>query len=160
FPGRVQVLRRSAATCTDEASTESALLEFAAAVDFDMLCTIQATSPMTTADDFQRARHRFDERQADSMLTATRVWRFYWNDAGAPLNYDPANRPRRQDFAGSLMENGAFYFTRREVLQQQRCRLAGRIAIHEMDPLSATEIDEPEDWTVVERLLLARAAGG
>src|SRR5262245_57528289 len=49
FAGRVRLFDRAAATCTDEASTESALLEFAAAVDFDVLCTIQATSPMTRA---------------------------------------------------------------------------------------------------------------
>src|SRR5688572_19541295 len=40
FPGDVQLFHRSAATCTDEASTESALIEFAAAVDCDVLCTI------------------------------------------------------------------------------------------------------------------------
>lgn len=160
FPDVVQLFDRSAATCTDEASTESALIEFARAVDFDVLCTIQATSPLTAAEDFRRARQRFGESQADSLLTATRVRRFYWDDAARPLNYDPARRPRRQDFAGSLMENGAFYYTRREILEQDGCRLGGRIAIHEMNDASATEIDEPEDWGIVERLLLARAGRG
>jgi YrbI family 3-deoxy-D-manno-octulosonate 8-phosphate phosphatase len=157
FAGRVQVFRRGAASCTDEASTESALLEFAAAVDFDVLCTIQATSPLTTAADFQAARRRLEEQQADSLLTAARVKRFYWTDEARPLNYDPASRPRRQDFAGSLMENGAFYLTRRAVLEAQRCRLGGRMAIHEMSGESAVEIDEPADWPVVERLLRQRS---
>ncbi len=156
FGDGVQVFRRGAHTCTDEASTESALLEFAAAVDFDVLCTIQATSPLTLADDFRMARRRFDAARADSLLTATRVKRFFWDDAARPLNYDPARRPRRQDFPGSLMENGAFYFTRREILDSARCRLGGRIVIHEMADDSATEIDEPADWPIVEGLLSAR----
>src|SRR5690606_7084514 len=45
FEDRVRVFRRAAHTCTDEASTESAQLEFAQAVPFTVLCTIQATSP-------------------------------------------------------------------------------------------------------------------
>jgi N-acylneuraminate cytidylyltransferase len=160
FAGRVRLFDRAAATCTDEASTESALLEFAAAVDFDVLCTIQATSPMTRPEDFAAARRRFEAEQADSLVTGTRVKRFYWTDDARPLNYDPSSRPRRQDFAGSLMENGAFYFTRRAVLQAQRCRLGGRMAVHEMTGESAVEIDEPGDWLVVERLLRQRGRTG
>lgn len=156
FEGQVQVFRRAAHTCTDEATTESAMLEFAAAVDFSVLCTIQATSPLTDAGDFRQARRQFEARRADSLLTATRVKRFFWSDDARPLNYDPSRRPRRQEFAGSLMENGAFYFTRREILAQGQCRLGGQIAIHEMSGDSATEIDEPADWAVLEQLLSAR----
>jgi YrbI family 3-deoxy-D-manno-octulosonate 8-phosphate phosphatase len=160
FGDRVQVFRRQAATCTDEASTESALLEFAAVNACDVLCTIQATSALTTAADFIAARRRFESEQADSLLTGTRTRRFYWSDAGSPLNYDPRQRPRRQDFSGSLMENGAFYFTRRALLDAVRNRLGGRIAIHEMAPDCAAEIDEPSDWSVVERLLRRRGVTG
>lgn len=156
FEDQVQVLRRAAHTCTDEATTESAQLEFAQAVPFSVLCTIQATSPMTAPADFRQARRSFEEAGADSLLTATRVKRFFWSDDARPLNYDPARRPRRQDFAGTLMENGAFYFTSRALLEQQRSRLGGKIVIHEMGGDSATEIDEPGDWNEVERLLLVR----
>lgn len=156
FAGKVRLFERSAATCTDEASTESALLEFAAVADFDVLCTIQATSPLTGAADFQRARRQFEQQHADSLLTAVRSHRFYWTDDGRALNYDPLKRPRRQDFAGTLMENGAFYFTRREVLSAQRCRLGGAITVYEMAAEHATELDEPEDWPIIERLLGAR----
>jgi N-acylneuraminate cytidylyltransferase len=156
FADRVNVFRRSAANCTDEASTESALREFAAASQFDVLCTIQGTSPLTTPEDFIAARRRFESEQADSLLTATRIRRFYWSDDARPLNYDPRQRPRRQEFPGSLMENGAFYFTRRVVLDSTGNRLGGRITIHEMGPESATEIDEPADWSLVERMLRQR----
>ena len=33
-----------------------------------------------------------------------------------PLNFDPARRPRRQDWPGDLVENGMFYFARRELV--------------------------------------------
>lgn len=158
FSGQVRLFERSPETCTDEASTESALLEFAREVPFDVICLVQATSPMTRAEDFVLARERFLTSHADSLVTGTRSKRFFWSSSGDPLNYDPAARPRRQDFAGSLVENGAFYFTNREVLEKQRCRLGGSICMFEMPEESALEIDEPDDWSRAEALLEQRRA--
>jgi len=158
FEGRIRLFERSPETCTDEASTESALVEFARDIPFDVLCLVQATSPMTRATDFVAARDQFVDSKADSLVTAVRTKRFFWSPSGLPLNYDPAARPRRQDFAGSLIENGAFYFTRREVLDQQRCRLGGRITVYEMPAESVLEIDEPGDWARAEAMLEQRRA--
>jgi N-acylneuraminate/3-deoxy-D-glycero-D-galacto-nononate cytidylyltransferase len=33
-----------------------------------------------------------------------------------PLNFNPRKRPRRQDLNGELVENGMFYFTRRNLI--------------------------------------------
>jgi len=163
FKGRVGVFRRSPETCTDEASTEDAMVEFAAAVPFDVLATVQATSPMTTSVDFRAARRLFLQRGADSLVTGTRLKRFLWveNDARpyptawAPLNHELGRRPRRQEFDGVLMENGAFYFTSRQILESQRFRLGGRVAFYEMMPDHDVEADEKDDWTILE-LRLAR----
>lgn len=152
----VQILDRPAGLATDEASTESVMLHAAQELEFDVLATIQATSPLVQAVDFQKAYNLFEVKRCDSLLTAVRIKRFFWNDDGTAWNYNPDRRPRRQDFAGSLMENGAFYFTRRNVLDQFRCRLGGRIGIYEMSAESAVEIDEPEDWGHVERTLRVR----
>lgn len=35
-----------------------------------------------------------------------------------PLNLDPAQRPRRQDWAGELCENGSFYFATRDLINK------------------------------------------
>ena len=42
-------------------------------------------------------------------------------------NYEPLKRPRRQDWDGELIENGAFYLTRKAILQEHGCRLGGKI---------------------------------
>lgn len=152
----VEVLDRPAALATDTASTESVMLHAASVLPFDVLVTIQATSPLVTAYDFRRARALFDAGGYDSLLTGVRTKRFFWSGAGVPLNYDPRTRPRRQDFEGALMENGAFYFTRRGVLESSGCRLGGRIGIYEMGEETAVEIDDPADWEAVERLLARR----
>jgi N-acylneuraminate cytidylyltransferase len=150
----VGIVSRPAEFATDEASTESVMLHFMTQVDFDALVTIQATSPLLRAQDLDQALVQFRERQLDSMLSAVRTKRFFWNDDATPINYNPLRRPRRQEFDGTLMENGAFYITRREILERCQCRLGGRIGIYEMDESTAAEIDEPEDWERIERLLL------
>ena len=50
---KVKTLLRSAENATDTASTESAMLEFTAQLQnsFEILCLLQATSPMTMAAD-------------------------------------------------------------------------------------------------------------
>jgi CMP-N-acetylneuraminic acid synthetase len=152
----VKVIFRPAEFATDEASTESVMLHFMREVPFDVLVTIQATSPLLIAQDLDRALVQFQAQRLDSMLSAVRTKRFFWSDDATPINYDPLHRPRRQEFAGTLMENGAFYITRRDILELHQCRLGGKIGVYEMDESTAVEIDEPEDWVLVERLLLQR----
>lgn len=155
FSSMVTVIERSAETCTDTASTESAMLEFQQKNPFDVICLIQATSPLTKALDFIVAKQMFVEQNVDSLLTAVRSKRFFWNDKNnTPVNYDPLKRPRRQDFDGYLMENGAFYMTGSKILEDYGNRLGGRIGIYEMAPETAVEIDDEADWIIVEQLLL------
>lgn len=152
----VRVIIRPAEFATDEATTESVMLHFMRQVDFDLLITIQATSPLLTCHDLDHALVQFQEQKLDSMLSAVRAKRFFWSNNATPINYDPLQRPRRQEFQGTLMENGAFYVTKRDILLLHQCRLAGKIGIYEMDESMAVEIDESEDWERVERLLLQR----
>jgi N-acylneuraminate cytidylyltransferase len=156
FPSGVELIDRSPESATDMASTESVMLEFQHRVAFDVLCLIQATSPLTLATDFVSARDRFEAGQFDSLLTGVEMKRFLWSRDGRPLNYDPRSRPRRQDFEGAWMENGAFYFTRAGILSDLHCRLGGKIAVHPMSAENGLEVDEPADWDIVEQLLLRR----
>lgn len=154
-----KIISRPEHLASDSATTESVMLDFLERVCFDTLITIQATSPLTRCEDLEAAADYFTQSRLDSLLTAVRIKRFFWSDDGNPLNYDPMCRPRRQEFKGTFMENGAFYFTRREILEYSGCRLGGNIGIYEMDGSTETEIDDPSDWHTVERLLVERLVG-
>ncbi len=152
----VEIVKRPAELATDTATTESVMLHLLEKVDFDILATIQATSPLVEAEDFINALHKFKAEELDSLLTGVRLRRFFWSPEGEPLNYKPEKRPLRQNFAGTIMENGAFYLTSRTVLSKYRSRLGGKVGIHEMNEDTLVELDEPEDWPVVETLLRKR----
>lgn len=153
----IEVIERSKQTATDTASTESAMLEFAHNYNFDHIVLIQATSPLLKAQDLKNAYDIYKEDEnADSLLSVCRQEKFIWKKKGEyfiPVNYDPRQRPRRQDHEGILVENGAFYFTSKESLLSYQNRLSGNILAYEMLPETYFEIDEPTDWKIVEELL-------
>lgn len=157
---KIKVTGRSPETATDTASTESAMLEFAQEHEFDNIVLIQATSPLLTADDLNGGFHVFYRNNIDSVLSVVVQKRFLWKYKNGmeaePLNYDIYHRPRRQEFEGYLVENGAFYITGRSSLLSSRSRLSGRIGVYEMPPETYLEIDEPDDWEIVSELLKRR----
>jgi len=159
---KLEVHHRSPESATDTASTESVVLEYARAHDdFDALVLIQATSPLTDTGDLERGIRLFEDGGYDSVLSVVRQKRFVWEEDGdvaVPVNYDFRCRPRRQEFDGILIENGAFYVTSRAALLASECRLSGRIGLVEMDEASYFEIDEPADWAIVEGLLARKSA--
>jgi N-acylneuraminate cytidylyltransferase len=149
-------INRSNETASDTASTESAMLEFAQHYYFKNIVLIQATSPLLKAHDLEDGIKKYIENEYDSLLSVVRQKRFIWVEDGQevkPINYNPLSRPRRQEFDGFLVENGAFYITSKELLQQTKCRISGKIGYYEMAEDSYFEIDEPSDWIIVEQLL-------
>lgn len=150
---KLQVIDRPNELASDTASTESVMLHCMDNTDFDALITIQATSPMLSSHDLEQAIKQFQLEKLDSMLSAVEFKRFLWGKNGSAINYDPCKRPRRQDFEGYLMENGAFYITDKTLLKKEKCRLGGKIGLYIMHDLSAIEIDEASDWIIAEAIL-------
>lgn len=157
---KVTVIGRSRDTASDTASTESAMLEFAEKYEFDNIVLVQATSPLLTSDDLDGGFLEYNLRETDSVLSVVRQKRFQWKTGNdglvVPLNYDILHRPRRQEFSGFLIENGAFYITSRNLLLKSRSRISGRIRAYEMDEVTYLEIDEPSDWEIIENYLKNR----
>ncbi len=160
---KVQVVGRAPHTAEDTASTESALLDWFAKDSCDDVILIQATSPLLTAEDLAGGMAKFRQGGYTSLLSVVRQKRFTWNEdngVGIPGNYDPMRRPRRQEWDGFFVENGAFYVTTRQALLGSGNRLSGKIGLWEMDEASYFEIDEPSDWEIVGGLLGAREKTG
>lgn len=154
---KVVVIGRSEETASDTASTESAMLEFASQYQFDNIFLIQATSPLLNSKDLEEGYKLFCLKDTDSVFSAVKQKRFHWNineeGYAYPTNYDMFHRPRRQDFEGYYVENGAFFITGKARLLESRNRISGNIRLYEMTDDSYFEIDEPSDWVIIEALL-------
>lgn len=153
---KTKVYRRSAENACDTASTESVMLEYIRYAQLpadNIFMLVQATSPLTETIHFTEALEMYNKGEYDSILTCVRNYRFFWNENGTSMNYDYKNRPRRQNFLGMLMENGAFYINKVGNILESSNRLSGHIGIYEMPEYTATEIDEPDDWIILENLM-------
>lgn len=153
---KTTLYRRSAENACDTASTESVMLEYIHYANLDaenIFMLVQATSPLTETKHFTEALQMYDKGEYDSVITCVRNYRFFWNEDGTSMNYDYMNRPRRQNFNGMLMENGAFYINTVGNILSNGNRLGGKIGIYEMPEYTATEIDEPDDWIILENLM-------
>ena len=150
---KVKVYDRSKENTQDTSSTESVILEYISSAnlsDGDIFMLVQVTSPFTQTSHFNEGLELF--KKHDSVLSCCESKRFSWKN-GKALNYDIYNRPRRQDFQGTLIENGAFYISSVSSIKQSKNRISGNTGIYEMPEYTYTEIDEIEDWIVAESLM-------
>ncbi len=157
WTNKVRALKRSDVSATDKASTETAIIEYCESInyDFDAFCLLQATSPFTKKEDINSCLFKLDGN-IDSALTVVNTHRFLWDKNGKPLNYNPLQRPRRQDFEGLLIENGAVYTITKQALKKHQNRIGDNTAIVKMPEDSLLEIDSESDWVAVESLLIER----
>jgi len=152
---KVVVYRRSNENAQDHSTSESIMLEYInfAKLDLsDVFMLVQATSPFTKSNDFSNGLKMMNSY--DTVFSCAKIKRFIWDKDSNPLNYDFKNRPRRQDFDGTFMENGAFCISLVSDIIKYNNRISGNIGICEMQEYTYVEIDEPEDWIIAERLFL------
>lgn len=152
---KVVIYRRSNENAQDHSTSESIMLEYInfAKLDLsDVFMLVQATSPFTKSNDFSNGLKMMNSY--DTVFSCAKIKRFIWDKDSNPLNYDFKNRPRRQDFDGTFMENGAFCISLVSDIIKYNNRISGNIGICEMPEYTFVEIDEPEDWIIAERLFL------
>uniref|UniRef100_A0A8C5MY66 N-acylneuraminate cytidylyltransferase n=1 Tax=Leptobrachium leishanense TaxID=445787 RepID=A0A8C5MY66_9ANUR len=152
-----QVHRRSAEVSKDTTSSLATIQEFLSHhPEVDMVGHIQATSPCLHPEDLRKVVDMIRIDWFDSVFSVVRHHLFRWTDVkktGAlttPENFDPAHRPRRQDWSGELYENGSFYFGIRKLILQGNLQ-AGKIAYYEMKPEHSVDIDIDIDWPIAEQ---------
>ena len=156
---KIEVYDRDPENARDESSTESVMIEYIKKSGLnpeDNFFLIQATSPLLKPEYIDEMYGEYINSGADSIFSGVREKQFHWRikDTGVePVNYDYRNRPRRQDFEGLIAENGACYINSVQNIIRHKCRLSGKIGAYELPSYTAYEIDEAEDWIIVEELM-------
>ncbi|KAI1882313.1 hypothetical protein AGOR_G00249390 [Albula goreensis] len=156
-----RVHRRSPEVSKDATSSLETIQEFAQLnPEVEVICNIQATSPCLHPHHLKEALSMITHQGYESVFSVVRRHHFRWKevkkgggDCTEPLNLNPAKRPRRQDWAGELVENGSFYFATRQLIENDLLQ-GGKIAYFEMLPEYSVDIDVDIDWPVAEQRVL------
>ncbi|HUG30652.1 MAG TPA: acylneuraminate cytidylyltransferase family protein [Candidatus Limnocylindria bacterium] len=128
-------------------------------VPAEMYLQTHSTNPLLQAATISRAIGEFRaSTERDSMFSVTRIQARLWSDAGKPLNHDPAVLLRTQDLAPVYLENSCLYLFSRELLEGRGTRIGANPLLFEIDRDEASDIDEEQDFRMVEALMTAAAA--
>ncbi|KAI4903963.1 hypothetical protein NFI96_026413, partial [Prochilodus magdalenae] len=156
-----QVIRRSPEVSKDSSSSLETIQEFLKLrPEVDIVCHIQATSPCLHPYHIKEALQMITDEGYDYVFSVVRRHQFRWSEVKreegknpTALNINTAKRPRRQDWPGEICENGSFYFSKREILENGYQQL-GRTVYYEMLPEHSVDIDVDIDWPVAEERVL------
>ena len=146
----------------DTASTESAMLHCCEYLESknelpELFILMQATSPMRSYGQIDKAINYLIEHNYDSLLTVSKSHRFTWKNPDNPAaSYDYMNRPRRQDIKEEdqeYLETGSFYITKTKMLMKYKNRLCGSVGMFETPEIESYEIDTHVDFVISEELI-------
>ena len=124
---------------------------------FDAIMTLQPTSPLRSIDDINNSIKIFsDDKDADSLVSVVEVPHNYSSEK--LMNYDgryiTGNNKikRRQEVLPTYARNGAaIYITKTDKLKDYI--FGGKIIPYFMSKLNSFDIDDMEDWEIVEKLI-------
>lgn len=119
---------------------------------YDVVITLQATSPLLTVETLDGAVKSFMESGYDTYISAVNKPHLSWTrrDGECVPNY--TERLNRQQLPPNYLEAGAFLITRRECMRENG-RIGEKVSVYEMPEKEAIDIDTYADWIVCEQEL-------
>jgi N-acylneuraminate cytidylyltransferase len=154
---KVSVYRREPKNAQDKSPTIDVVLEyinFAKLNKEDLFFLAQTTSPLLTSEEVDDFITKFKSaREVSSSFSCTEFKRICWREDGTPINHDLKKRQQRQNIEKILVENGAMYINSVANITSEKSLLSGKVLPYIMPQETSTEIDEPEDLVIVEKLL-------
>ena len=151
-----KVIDRPKELAMDTSTAEEVMMHFTEHIDYDIIVLIEPTYPLIQTRDINMSLDTFIKTKCDSLLTLENKKFFIWKllDKGktTPVNYNPENRPRYQEFRGIYVEEGGIYITTKENFLKSKCRINGKIGYYILQHPSI-DIDTEIDFKIAEVLL-------
>ena len=113
------------------------------------------TNPLLSSATVDRAVETFFQAfpGKDSLFSVTRWQKRLWRQDATPLNHDPAVLLRTQDLPPVFEENSCLYLFERQRFLARGNRLGVSPVLFEIEAGEAMDIDEEQDFRLVESIL-------
>ncbi|MBQ2654364.1 MAG: UDP-2,4-diacetamido-2,4,6-trideoxy-beta-L-altropyranose hydrolase [Methanobrevibacter sp.] len=154
------VVRRSEELSTDEALLDPVIhdamiqKEKMAFDEYDIVITLQPTSPLIKTQTLDEAIEKFDDFGLDSVISVVDDRHLSWGYDENNQRYFPnyIERVNRDDLPKSFRETGAILATRRSFVHEDS-RLGANIGIVEVSHEESVNIETFQDWWMAENYL-------
>ena len=155
-----EVILRPKNISGDKATTESAIIHCIKYFknDYEAIILLSPTSPLRKKNDIDNAIKFFYLNKLDSCFSGSKLTDFLiWNydkiyKKYTSINYDFKNRGSRQNRKLGYVENGSIYIFKPSLIIKKNNRIGGKFDIFNMDFWQSFEIDEKDDWKLLETM--------
>lgn len=154
------VIRRSEELSGDEVTLDPVIYdalikkEKVALDEYDIVITLQPTSPLIKPETLDYAIEKFEDFSIDSVISVVDDRHLNWGYDENNRRYFPQyiERVNRQFLPKSFRETGAILATRRSLVHENS-RLGTNIDLIEVSKEESVDIDNYEDWWVAENYI-------
>lgn len=154
----VEVIARPKELATDKVTLDPVIehavmyMEEKKGYRYDIVITMQATSPTLKMETIQKAIKYFEESEWDTLISATNKPHLSWGvkDGVIVKNYE--KRLNSQELPANYLETGGFLITRRQCVTSSG-RIGEKVNIFEISEDEAIDIDTYSDWVLAENIL-------
>jgi len=119
---------------------------------YDIIITLQPTSPVLKASTLDNAIENFIENNYDTIISAVNRPHLSWGEKENQIVPKYEKRLNRQQLPKNYVETGAFLITKRNIMNENT-RIGEKVSIYEVPEEESIDIDSTEDWLLCENLL-------
>ena len=155
----VEVIARPAELATDSVTLDPVIhhavcfMESQKGITYDLVITMQATSPTLRSATIKKAMEYFAAHDFDTVLSATNKPHLSWGvDKNGEYVKNYEKRLNSQELPANYIETGGFLITRRECVSEH-ARIGAKVSIFEIPEDEAVDIDTYSDWVLCENIL-------
>lgn len=121
-------------------------------VKYDVVITLQVTSPLLSSHTLESAVSDFLNSSYDTYISVVNKPHLSWTSREDKYIPNYRERLNRQQLPPNYLETGAFLITRRECMKPNT-RIGEKVSVYEMPEQEAIDIDDTSDWIVCEQAL-------
>lgn len=125
----------------------------------DLVLTLQNTSPFRNNHHIDDAISLLMRKSYDTVISGFKSKYLMWKNNKktiTPINYNPLERPRRQEMGKYFIENGAIYVTKYPSLKKSNSYVCGKVGLYEMPQHLSLEIDSYFDFFIAEQIFKSK----
>ncbi len=157
----IQVIMRPENLAGDEVTLDPVIYhavcesEKRRSIKYDIVLTMQATSPVLQLGTLKKALEMFLDGNDDTMISAVNDAHLSWKYENGKLIPGYEKRVNRQQLPLSLKETGGFLISRRSCVTREG-RIGTNVTVFEIPKEEAIDIDTDYDWKLCEAILKSK----
>ncbi len=154
----VEAIERPAELATDKVTLDPVInhallyMEKEKGIRYDIVITMQATSPTLKKETVKRAIEFYMAKDFDTVISAMNKPHLSWGEKEGVIVKNYEKRLNSQELPKNFIETGGFLITGRDFVSDKG-RIGEKVSIFEIPEDEAIDIDTYTDWVLCEEIL-------